>query len=95
MNKKEFLRERGFVKVEKGKYARERDGNKEQLDLDSMTAYVHDENHRFTDVPEKLYDILKVVEIMEDMNQRQLDEWIEGLESSSKGQMCLTDFKEE
>jgi len=94
MNKEEFLGDRGFVKVSDDKYKRGNSGNIEQLDLDSMTAYVHDENNKFTSVPQELYDILKIIKRMEDMNQQSLDKWIEGL-GKSKRQLSLSDFLED
>jgi len=94
MNKKKFLGEKGFVKVKKGKWKRGRDGNDERLDLDSMSVHVHDEHGRFVEVPQELHDILKVVERMEDMNQKQLDEWIDGLGKSDE-QLSLSDFFED
>lgn len=94
MDEKEFLRDKGFQREEKGKFVRKRGDNKQYVDINKLNVWVHDENHKFDTVPEKLYSILDVVERMQDMNQRELDEWIDGLDNS-KRQLRITDYMEE
>lgn len=94
MNIKRFLRKRGFIKKGKDVYVRENGGNHEYLDLDNGRVYVHDEDGRFTSVPQDLFKIKDWVQLMKDENQLRLGRWIDGLDDIKETQTCLSDYNE-